>query len=261
MMDHLQIRNYREMASHFNQFSHHHGLIYSIIENQYEGHIYVDHTDKPKVMIMFTPFDFSFITGIETLSDAETALSMIKKHASEFPFEEQIFFTDSDASHAYLSDQFKKYRAIQTIRYTYKLNHQKFKEIFDNHDFKHIIKTYEQKDYLSLLPYWISEVKEAEKSISYCKAFARGGGYAELDVYTDEEHQQKGYAFECALKLIDKLIDNKIEPEWNTWPYRKASQKLAMKLGFEFDTEVKAIVWVKGECLPLNMDVSKINKD
>jgi len=260
-MDHLQIRNNHKLASHFNQFTHHRGLIYSIIENQYEGHLYVDLMDKPKVMIMFTPFDFSFITGIETSSDAETALSMIQKHASEFPFEEQIFFTDSDASHGHLSDPFKRYHAIQTVRYTYKLNHQKFKEILNNHDFNHIINTYEQKDHSSLLPYWISEVKEAEKTISYCKAFARGGGYAELDVYTDEEHQQKGYAFECALKLIDKLIDNKIEPEWNTWPYRNASQKLAMKLGFEFNKEVKAIVWVKDECLPLNMDVSKIKKD
>jgi len=251
-MNHIHIKTNHELASHFNQFTHHRGLIYSIIENQYEGHVYVDHMDKPKVMIMFTPFDFCFITGIETSSDAETALSMIKKHANEFPFDEQIFFTDSDVPHAYLSDQFKKYRAIHTIRYTYKLNHQKFKEIFDNHDFKHITNTYEQKDHLSLLPYWMSEVKEAEKTISYCKAFATGGGYAEIDVYTDKDHLHQGYVFECALKLINQLIDHKIESEWNTWPYREASQKLAMKLGFEFNKEVKAIVWVKGECLPLN---------
>lgn len=257
-MDITNSKNYSLLKSHFNKFTHHHGLIYSIIENQYEGKIYVDDVDHPKVITMFTPFDFCFITGIESLEDASIALSMIQKHASAFPFEEQIFFTDSDESHVYLSDLFKKYHAIQTTRYTYTLHHQKFKQISNNHLYTHPIDTYKFQDPLSSKPYWMSEVKEAEEIISYCKAFAVGCGSAEIDIYTHENHRQKGYAFECALKLINTLIEHQIEPEWNTWPYREGSQKLAIKLGFQFHKLVKAIVWVKDECLPLITDVHEM---
>ena len=72
-----------------------------------------------------------------------------------------------------------------------------------------------------------------------------GRSIAEIDISTDESFRGKGYATIAGIKLIEKLLEEKITPSWSAWPFRIESQHIALKLGFIPQPDVKAWIWLE----------------
>ena len=62
---------------------------------------------------------------------------------------------------------------------------------------------------------------------------ALGAGYGEIHVYTDTNHQRKGYGSQIVSHLITKCREKNIIPQWSCNVDNRPSLKTALKLGFE----------------------------
>ena len=239
----------------FSEYKHNIPVIHSLLEGQYKGKLYVDDTTDPKVAVLFTPFDFHYVAGdinaeniVDVLDDmifCEYLLSNKSKEA--------IFFSPNSKWDAILDDVFNRHRGIKDSRYIFCLDKSKY------HDNRNKYKPMDDikseivyvKDRGALKEYPESRIYKDDICISYCAGFMLGNGHAEIDIFTEENYRNKGYAKEVAFGLIDELLKNNIEPDWCTWPYRKASQELATSLGYELIEEVTAHIWVEEECGPI----------
>ena len=62
---------------------------------------------------------------------------------------------------------------------------------------------------------------------------AISGGYADIGVYTSSESRRRGFATACASMVTGRVQAMGLTPVWSTADYNTASNKVALKLGFE----------------------------
>ena len=92
---------------------------------------------------------------------------------------------------------------------------------------------------------WSAKLYQGGQLVSNCDAIMVGKSMAEINIGTEEAYRRKGYGTIAARALIDKLLEDKITPCWSAWPFRKESQHLALKLGFEHQVDVNAWIWME----------------
>jgi len=68
-------------------------------------------------------------------------------------------------------------------------------------------------------------------AIGYTSAIS--GGYADIGVHTSGESRRRGFATACASMVAGRLQAMGLTPVWSTAEYNTASNKVALKLGFE----------------------------
>lgn len=71
------------------------------------------------------------------------------------------------------------------------------------------------------------------KIISVCSSPYVGGGFAEIDIITVEEHKKKGLATKVGIEFINDCLRKEFMPNWCCHSDNQASLHLANKLGFE----------------------------
>lgn len=247
-----KVQNKEKYFKLFSNYTHNIPVIYSSLEGQYDGELYVDSENNPQIAVLFTPFAFHFITGNAETDNAVDILDEIifKQYISETKQKEAIVFCPDTKWDEVLDAVFRKYHGLKDRRKIFHLNKDKFVELKDKRDG---IKDVESKisyiqDGGAKKPYPISRIFRGEECVSFCSGFMLGRGYAEIDVATGEVYRGKGYAKEASIALISELIKSDIEPNWCTWPYRIESQQLALSLGFELVDEIPAHIWVESEC-------------
>ncbi len=236
----------------FDEYSHSLPLIYSCLEGQYIGDLYVDDESNPNIALLFTPFAFHFVAGNSEIENNVELLDdlIFGKYLKLSNQKEAIVFAPNSAWDAILDEIFKQHNGISDNRKIYRLNKQTYHDQKRKNTIKSEIERkliYEQ-DMGSNIQYPVSRIYLNGACVSFCSGFMLGKMEAEIDIGTNEKHRKKGYAKEAAFALIDELISKGIEPNWCTWPYRIGSQKLALSLGFELAKEVPAHIWVEAEC-------------
>ena len=87
---------------------------------------------------------------------------------------------------------------------------------------------------------------DGEQVVSQCSAVFVGAGEAEIDIYTQEDYQGRGFARLTANAFIDECLRRGLRPNWACWPEREASIALARRLGFEERPDVPAHLWFEG---------------
>lgn len=85
---------------------------------------------------------------------------------------------------------------------------------------------------------------EGKTPVCVCSAVFIGAGEAEVDIHTEKRYQGQGLATLTASAFIDECLRSRLTPAWSCWPEREASWKLALRLGFEEQPDVPAILWV-----------------
>lgn len=245
----IKVENKMKYAYLFEGYEHSKPVIYSSLEGQYDCTLYVNDETNPDYAILFTQFDYHFVTGNK---DAETLVSDLRniifnKHLKANDLKEAILVSPDDDWQEVMKDVFKGYSDIIDRRYLFKLNHDKFMVIYNNTNFDCglNISINHESEFNSRKQYLAARLKDENKTISYCAGFMVGAGHSEIDVKTDELHRQKGYGKLTALYLIKELISQNIEPDWCCWENKVASIKLAQSIGFEKVSELIVYIWVE----------------
>lgn len=220
-------------------------VIYSTLEGQYPGEIYLD--DEEQIAVLVTKFDFLFLGGNIKNGNAESIINeiifyeLVKKQQRK----EIILFGQDEQWNTVISKIFQNHHGVRDLRKCYRLNRHRFIECCNDRipdTIKMIVRNEREND--SAVEYPVSRVYLDEVNISFCSAFMLAKGYAEIDIATEEAYRQKGYGKIAAIALIKELLLRGIEPNWCTWPYRLESQALAESIGFELEKEISAHIWV-----------------
>ncbi len=248
----IKVKNKEAYYHLFEEYTHNIPVIYSSLEGQYNGELYVDKEDNPQIAILFTPFAFHFVAGDADTSDVIDIVddTIFKQYLLKTEQKEALLFAPNQKWHTILDEVFKRHNGIKDNRMVFCLNKEKYSE---QNNTKKIITDMDnrvvfEKEQSSQKEYPVSRVYIGEKCVSFCSGFMLGKGHAEIDIATVEEYRGKGYAKEAAFTLINQLLSDGIEPDWCTWPYRVESQKLAYSLGFELSDKIPAYIWVEDEC-------------
>jgi len=236
----------------FSKYTHNIPVIYSSLEGQYDGELFVDSENNPQMAVLFTPFAFHFVVGNADIDNVVNVLDDIifKQYLTRTGQKEAIVFCPNAKWDKILDDVFGKHHGIKGFRKIFRLNKDKFIEVQAGRKALEDVENrilYEQ-DCGAKKQYLVSRILKGSECISFCSGFMLGKGRAEIDVATEEAYRRKGYAKEAAVSLINELLKNGIEPDWCTWPYRTESEKLALSLGYELMDEIPAHIWVEAEC-------------
>ena len=82
----------------------------------------------------------------------------------------------------------------------------------------------------------------SDKPIGECRAWVYEGE-AEIDIYIEKEHRQKGYAFYATHAFLSYCIQNDICPKWHCWEDNVESNRLAQKCGFRLDSTFDVFIY------------------
>lgn len=236
----------------FDEFTHNIPVIFSSLEGQYDEKLYVDDVVNTKVAILFTQFAFHFIAGDPSVQNViEVVDNMIfKQYLCKSKEKEALLFSPSQSWNVVLDEVFERHNGIKDKRILFKLNRKKFNERYNskrvNSDIEKSIVLEQENG--SSIEYPICRISVEQNCVSYCSGFMLGNGHAEINVATIEEYRGIGYAKEAAFLLINKLLNDDIEPNWCSWSYKEGSRKLAESLGYELAQEIPAHIWVEDEC-------------
>lgn len=236
----------------FSSYTHNIPVIFSSLEGQYNGKLYLDDPLKPQIAVLFTPFAFHFIAGNMAIPDAAEILDKLifQEYLPRNGQREAILFAPDTKGETILDDVLRRHQGIKDKRKVFCLNKDKFNrmqaESKDPADYPARV-FYEQENGATK-PYPVCRILKEDECISYCSGFMLGKGHAEIDIFTVEEFRNQGYAKQAAIGLIRELLAAGLEPDWNTWPYRFASEKLALSLGFMIKSEISAFIWSEDEC-------------
>lgn len=242
-----------QLISMFSAYTHSIPVIYSVLEGQYAGDLFVDSKDNPQIAILFTPFDFHFVAGNAQINKCVDVIdkAIFEHYLPETGKKEAIVFCPDPLWDKVLDEVFKRHNGIKDNRRVFRLN----KEHFINHVYgsgKTLEgvenKLFYEQERGAEKQYPTCRVFKDEECVSFCSGFMLGKGHAEIDVFTLIEHRRKGYAKEASVTLINELLNSGIEPDWCTWPYRTESEKLALSLGYKLWKDIPAHIWVEAEC-------------
>lgn len=243
------ILNYKNL---FNEYSHNIPVIYSSLEGQYNGELFIDNEVECEYAFLATPFDYCFVAGNPKSEGAVEQIDKLLFHEllKKREKKEAIVFCPNEQWYSVLAEIFNRHNGLKDGRKIFSLNLEKF--IKNKNEIKldnevHIDICYEH-DNGSTIDYPVCRIIKNNTCVSFCSAFMLGKNYAELDVFTETEFRKNGYAKLASITLISKLLEKNIIPCWCTWPYRVESQTLAKAIGFDQQEDVQAYIWVKEAC-------------
>lgn len=235
----------------FQEYQHSIPVIYSVLEGQYDGKLFVDSEHNTQMAVLFTPFAFHFVAGNAEFDNVVEVLdqTIFQQYLAETGEKEAIVFCPDQQWDKVLDEVFAKHHGVKDSRKIFYLNRDRFAEAqasrIDLHGLQKTLQ-YEQENGAKS-KYLVCRILDGEACISYCSGFMSGRGHAEIDVFTEECYREKGYAREASITLIRALLASGIEPDWCTWPYRTESEKLALSIGYELKRTVPAHIWIENE--------------
>lgn len=241
----------QDIISLYNEYTHNIPVIYSIIEGQYDGAIYVDNVQRPGYAILATPFMYFYMAGnphIPGIAE-EIDILLFKEILPAAAEKEVIVFSPSEAWDKAVKPVFDNRHGLSDGRRIFKFDLDKFNMARNKYaktpeGVRQLIKEIDD-DPASRISYPSSQIWRDGICVSACSALMTGAGFTELDISTHPDHQCKGYATYAAITLIDELLNRNLIPCWSTWPYREASQAVAQKVGFVRDQDVLAYIWTE----------------
>ncbi len=252
----LENNDYKNILPLTASVKYNKALIYSIIEGRTSAKVFVDDSNCPKAA--FLAWEFSFLLGDESDKSFSRELFdyIFAVHVPESEDKEIILFEDND-NWTYLNNLFKEKGCLAIERKMFCFNRKKYEksksdfpkppeylkmELIDENRHKnnsnYNYMTNNRKNFRYI-------IKDGDKAVSTCASVAVAANEAEIDISTDENYRNKGYATIAASHFIERCIENNLEPVWSCWPEREGSVALAKKLGFEENENVPVILWAE----------------
>lgn len=245
MMHKLNKSDYLEVSPIFSLVINSKPVIFSVIDGNLDGMIYVDDIENPKTAFVML-YDMLFFSGQKNLKFCKEAFDLLTTEI--FPAMNEDYFDCyclSDGLRKEIEQIFSSKISGRPVRKTWIFNETTFKqhtnwrdklpdgfymEIMDD---KFISKYNCDKDFWNPTTkrFGYSLVHD-DKIVSECIACFVGAGQAEISVDTIEQYRNKGFATITCAAFIEHCISINLIPNWSCWDFRTASIALAKKLGF-----------------------------
>jgi hypothetical protein len=254
MLHKLKNEDYGRVMPLIKDISHSRALVFSVIEGNAQGSVFVDNIEEPRTA--YIEGEFSYLVGYENNSSFNNDIYnyIFNEKISKSKDEELVLFLFSE-SWLEIRSLLKERGCIDIQRKTFNFNVKKFKESKDNR-----INLTEGFDIVKITEEFVNKYQKHQEIIQFpsrfgfcivnekeivseCISVAVGAGEVEIGVNTNEMYSHKGYATKVCSEFIDYCIEKDIWPNWSCWPFRKESINLAGKLGFEEKESVPAIYW------------------
>ena len=255
----LQQKDYRKVDKIFKSVAHGIPLIYSVIDGNSRGKIYVDSDKNPQNAFIFPNGGFMFLGSLD-YNEAflvQVCSYIFNELIPGMTEKEMILFSFDERTENGLGRVLCDKKAIRIQRNIFDLNERTYKEIrkkvsllngcsikrMDTGDFEAYIKNKK----LGMVPSKMvgCKVLRDKETVSVCVSIFLGNGQAEIDINTHENYRGKGFATVCACEFIDICLKLGLLPVWTCWPYRVESTALARKLGFDERKSVDAHFWAE----------------
>jgi hypothetical protein len=244
-----------EIVSMFSEYTHNIPVIYSVLEGQYDGCVYVDKLDAPGYVLLYTPFMFCYVCGNPGITGVVTELEtlLFKQILPSASEKEIVVFSPSTDWHLVLKQVFDAHNGLTDGRRLFEFDLTSFylaKEKYNKLPegvrlcIKDVLDDPSSRKAYPSAQLWVGDI-----CVSTCSAVMLGANCAELDINTHSDHQGKSYATYAAIFLIDELLRRNYTPSWSTWPYRGASQAVALKVGFSRSPDTLAFIWTENDCV------------
>jgi hypothetical protein len=218
----------------FYEYKHNIGLIFSHFEGQYPYEL----MEEEDYLILLTLFDYHYVAGKVPNNEAlflQHIISYIKANEKE----EFVLFAPNKEWEDFLEGIILKLGGVLDTRYLYHVKKEDLR-VYPCEDC--VIEEIKQEP--SKHPLLQASLKEEGRVIAKATALMTGHSHVEIDVFTEESKRKKGLGLKVSSALVNELLSMDLVPDWTCWKIKKASQKIARKLGFHLDQEIKAFVWV-----------------
>lgn len=254
----LEPADFHKVFPIFRQIDHNIAIVFSVIEGNTPGRVFVDNHQSPTSALLYPQGAFFYVAGDANdfafgKSVKDLLFHILLPKAEE---KELVLFSFSDAWKKSLDALLGDTGAIQIHRKDFSFNLELFSarrgwrdKIPSGFSLRAVDQQIaaEHPLYQSLLSasskrFGFCLMKGAE-IVSACTTNFIGGGEAEIDIHTIEAYQGRGFAALTASALIEACISKGLTPHWSCWPERMASRALALKLGFEERPDIPAHYW------------------
>lgn len=252
----LNKNEYSSILPLVRDIRHNKALIYSVIEGDSDGIIFVDNIETPQNA--FIENEFTFVVGNGDKQDFNTNLCsyVFEKLIPCSKDKEAIIFLQTDKKDE-LEKTFKDKGCIIIERKMFDFDAEKYEEakantslLTDGVELKCIDKEFvgkynEHHELITHSDRFGYCLVNNDEVLSQCYCVSVGAKEAEISIETNEGYRRKGFAKITATKFIDHCIERGITPIWSCWPFRKESIALATKLGFKEEADIPVIYWAE----------------
>lgn len=258
-MNKLPIKDYKKVLPIFETLNNSQAVVFSVLEGNSPGEIFVDDISNPKAALMYVNDAFFFVAGDEKIDHFSQEIPSILFDVliPKLEEKEMVLFPGSQAWKEKLTDVLDAYEIITIHRKFFRFNPGLYaahtgwkKEVPEGFHILEIDKRRSEQE-PSLMRVLEAGSKRfgvcimhGDKIVGYCTSVFVGHGEAEIDIFTDDEYRGRGLARLTACAFIDECLSRGLVPGWACWPEREASRALAIKLGFEELPEAPALLWV-----------------
>ncbi|MBN1873989.1 MAG: GNAT family N-acetyltransferase [Anaerolineae bacterium] len=248
------------VAPLFAGIGHNVALVYAVIEGNSPGRIFIDRPGDPLSALVLTDAGYSYVGGHPDNDEFNRALAplLFNEILPQMEEKELILFAFSEAWRDKLDILLRPHGAIVIQRKVFDFNPGRFAvhagwraRVPAGFQMRRIDTSLAEKrpDFSPLVEAQSKRfgvcLMQDDAIVSACTAVGVGGGEAEVDIYTEEAYQGRGYGFLTACAFIEECLARGLTPSWACWPYRVASQALAHKLGFEARPDAPAHFWAE----------------
>lgn len=257
----LNIRDFHTVSSLFKEIEHNVPPVFSVIEGNSPGRVFVDRLDTPSSVYLFHEGTFHYVGG-SAANDCfnQAMVSLIFDDVLSCPGEQElVLFASTEIWRETLDALLSHRGAIRIQRKVFAFNPASFQahagwqgKIPKGFCIRHVDDKLAEKQvvYKPLVEARSQRfgvcLMKGDEIVSVCQAVCVGGGEVEIDIHTEEKYRRRGYAFLTACAFIEESLLRNLTPSWSCWPERKASYALAKKLGFEDRPDAPAHYWAAG---------------
>ncbi|MTI47384.1 MAG: GNAT family N-acetyltransferase [Firmicutes bacterium] len=257
----LHKNEYYRINEVFQDISHSHPIVYSVLEGNQPGKVFIDDIKNPRTALLYPTNSFFYIAGDEKNNEF---LQEIKKLIFEDLLvnneDELVLFAFSKKWRDKLDELLGDKESVKIERRDFDFIKTKFKEKRLDLDkglpkgYKLIKINKEVANQIGIIKSWGNIegfmnkgigycIVKGDKVVSSCYSIYIGNKMAEINIHTNENHREKGLATAVVISFIEECLSRGIKPNWSCWPFKEASLKLAKKLGFVEKKDVVAHYW------------------
>lgn len=245
-MQELNKSDYSIVSPLFSFVTNSKPVIFSVIDGNLDGKIYVDDIKNPKTAFVML-YDMLFFSGQNNLKFCNESFDLLTTEV--FPTMNEDYFDCyclSDGLWKEMEQIFSSKISGRPVRKTwifkeaaFKQQHSNWRDNLPDGFNMEIMDSIFINKYNCDKDFWNPTAKRFgyslvydDKIVSECTACFVGGGQAEISVETIEQHRNKGLATITCAAFIEHCISINLIPNWSCWDFRTASIALAKKLGF-----------------------------
>lgn len=253
----LQNNEYETAIKNFKNIDHSIPIIYSVIEKNNGGKVFVDNVKNPENIFILPDGGFIYYDTLNSSEDfmLEMKSFLFSELIPAMTEKEMVLFAFDEQTRTCLDKIFSDEGVIRIQRFIFDFSQEKFLNLevraLPEEFSLTMMKDEELREYNVLKNTGYSHrqmgcrIMKGSTVISQCVSIFIGGGEAEIDIFTHENYRNKGMATICAHSFILECLKKGLKPSWSCWPFRAESIVLAEKLGFMNKKMVDAHFWAE----------------